>query len=296
MFIRDIRSKNLLENLLISAIASVLIVRVFLTLTGFPQISPGGLHIAHMLWGGLFMFITIYVLLSSSHPNIKYTASIMGGIGFGLFIDEIGKFITQDNNYFYKPTYAIIYCIFVLLFFSLRFLLKKDLTPEEKRIYELDQEKLAVIHQNTNKYTFSIHDIFAKYYFLLKKQSWFIAALFIFFVIKVTISFLATVYFSVGGILTIYNNPNIDFFDFFSVSGNLISAFIAIYGVLQIRKSKKIAYSFFKQAIIFALLTEQVFTFYSSQLGAVSGLLVNLILLTIINAMIANEEKELSYR
>ncbi|MEX2027895.1 MAG: hypothetical protein WD988_00155, partial [Candidatus Curtissbacteria bacterium] len=39
---------------------------------------------------------------------------------FGTFIDELGKFITQDSNYFFEPTVAFIYVIFVLLFLSLR--------------------------------------------------------------------------------------------------------------------------------------------------------------------------------
>ena len=39
----------------------------------------------------------------------------MGGLGFGLFIDKLAKFITSDNNYFFRPAIALIYAIFVLL-------------------------------------------------------------------------------------------------------------------------------------------------------------------------------------
>ncbi|MBV9354091.1 MAG: hypothetical protein JO023_01060, partial [Chloroflexi bacterium] len=42
------------------------------------------------------------------------------GIGFGLFVDELGKFLTSDNNYFFRPTVGLLYIIFVVLVIAFR--------------------------------------------------------------------------------------------------------------------------------------------------------------------------------
>jgi hypothetical protein len=110
----------LLDTLLICAIATILIVRTELYLTNYPQIGGHGLHIAHLLWGGLLMLISLSILLAFVTPSVRQVAAVMGGIGFGLFIDEVGKFVTADNNYFFKPAATIIYCVFVLAFVIVR--------------------------------------------------------------------------------------------------------------------------------------------------------------------------------
>lgn len=130
--IRNTSAGNLLENILVSSVSTILITRFFLFITGYPQIGRGGLHFAHVLWGGVLMLLSLIVLLSFLGRKSRIIGSIVGGIGFGLFIDELGKFITRDNNYFYEPAAALIYLVFVGLFFLFRYIENhKPLTEKE---------------------------------------------------------------------------------------------------------------------------------------------------------------------
>src|SRR5438309_9507804 len=115
-FIRNLDAGKLLETFLVSAVAAFLGVRFFLGVTGYPRLGGGGLHIAHMLWGGTLMVAGVLLLLSYLGQRIRRVAAVIAGLGFGLFIDELGKFITSDNDYFYRPAIALIYVVFVLLF------------------------------------------------------------------------------------------------------------------------------------------------------------------------------------
>lgn len=44
-----------LDIFLISAVLTVVALRAYLQATNYPKIGGGGLHIAHVLWGGLGM-------------------------------------------------------------------------------------------------------------------------------------------------------------------------------------------------------------------------------------------------
>jgi hypothetical protein len=119
-FARSIYGEDLLENFLISAVAAVLLLRLFLSLTGYPQLGGSGLHIGHLVWGGLLMLVGLFMALGFlSHPAHEW-AAVLGGLGFGVFIDELGKFITSDNDYFFRPTVAIIYVLFILIYIAIR--------------------------------------------------------------------------------------------------------------------------------------------------------------------------------
>jgi hypothetical protein len=135
LFVRNLDADIYLESFLVAAVASVLIIRLFLRLTDYPQIGGGGLHIAHMLWGGALMLASIIILISFLNRVATLTASVVGGIGFGAFIDEVGKFVTSDNNYFFRPAVSLIYIAFILIFLAMRAI-------HARRIYS-DEEYLA---------------------------------------------------------------------------------------------------------------------------------------------------------
>lgn len=129
---RSVDSAILAELFLVNSIFSIVVIRVFLFLTDYPQLGGGVLHIAHMLWGGLLMFISIAILLFLHGRSALFIAAVVGGLGFGTFIDELGKFITSDNDYFFQPTFALIYLLFVFMFFIFRYaFVTKPLTPRE---------------------------------------------------------------------------------------------------------------------------------------------------------------------
>lgn len=117
--VRSLDALYYLEIFIVCAVSSVLVIRLFLHLTGYPQIGNSTLHIAHMLWGGLLMLVAIIMLFSFIGRQVELWAAILGGIGFGTFIDEVGKFVTSDNDYFFEPSISIMYIVFVLIILSI---------------------------------------------------------------------------------------------------------------------------------------------------------------------------------
>jgi len=99
---------------LVAFAGTVLGTRAYLELTGYPRIGGGELHIAHALWGGLFLFVAALLPLILAGRTVYRASAVMGGIGIGLFIDEIGKLITTDNDYFYPAAAPLIYGTFLL--------------------------------------------------------------------------------------------------------------------------------------------------------------------------------------
>ena len=148
MLVRDIRAGTLLEDFLISAVSAVLVIRLSLHLAGYPQVSTEHLHFAHVLLGGLLMLAAVIIMLTFINRSARELAAILGGVGYGAFIDELGKFITADNDYFFQPAVALIYVTFVLLFLLFRAMgnLREPAQQRECLASGLEMAKEAVFH------------------------------------------------------------------------------------------------------------------------------------------------------
>ena len=139
--VRRLFAERYLLITLLSFALSVTLTRLFLNITGFPKLGGGGLHIAHILWGGLLLFAASLLSLIYANRWILDVSAFLSGVGVGLFIDEVGKFITAQNDYFFPAAAPIIYAFFLLtlLIYSL---LRREKKPDQRRNIYLALERL----------------------------------------------------------------------------------------------------------------------------------------------------------
>ncbi len=143
--IRNVEFVQLFDTFFITAISTILVVRFYLKITGYPQIGGSTLHISHLLPGTLLMLAAVMVLLSAVNRAARNFAAVAAGLGFGLAWDELGKFITKDNNYFFHATPGLIYLTFVILYLAVRYSAQRRFTQEEYLANFLDLIKDAAI-------------------------------------------------------------------------------------------------------------------------------------------------------
>jgi hypothetical protein len=109
------RSSLLTLIVLVGCALTVALTRMFLVLTGYPQIGNSTFHLAHALWGGLALFLAGMMALTVQNRGAAVIIALLTGVGFGLFVDEVGKFITQTNDYFFPLAAPIVYASLLLI-------------------------------------------------------------------------------------------------------------------------------------------------------------------------------------
>jgi hypothetical protein len=139
---------------------SVILTRLFLDLAGYPQVGNNVLHIAHALWGGLLLMLASILPLLLANRWARILSSLLSGLGVGLFIDEIGKFITQKNDYFFPPAAPVIYAVFLLLVLLFFFVRRRGAADPRAEMYRalsnlselldnnLDTRELEELHEH----------------------------------------------------------------------------------------------------------------------------------------------------
>jgi hypothetical protein len=114
------------DYLLVTVVAfalTVVLTRWYLEFSGYPKVGAGGLHVAHVLWGGLLLIVGALLPMLFVGRRVMQLSAITTGVGVGLFIDEVGKFITESNDYFFAPAAPLIYggaLLLMLLWVMLR--------------------------------------------------------------------------------------------------------------------------------------------------------------------------------
>jgi hypothetical protein len=146
-FPRDLAAARYLDLFVVGGVSAVMAIRFLLRITGYPSLGGARFHIAHMLWGGLLMAVALLLCLSFLGNRTRLLAAVLGGIGFGTFIDEIGKFITRDNDYFFQPSIALIYITFVLIYLAFRDLqMRRGISREEYLVNAINDLEEVIIN------------------------------------------------------------------------------------------------------------------------------------------------------
>ncbi len=313
----------LLDTFLVSAVVCLLTIRLVLHLTGYPQLGNDSLHIAHMLWGGLGMALAIIVLLAFPTRLAAQTAALIGGLGFGAFIDELGKFITQDNDYFFAPTIGIIYVIFIVMYLGFRQLegIGKP-SPTTDLINAVEITKEAALrsmdaHERARALELLSHcdpsdplvrgltdglrgyeavealragpivrlrRLMVGTYQRLITWHWFAVT---FLTVCMAISLVGLGY-------NIYEIPRLSvdqlrFQDWGQLLSSILSQLLVLAGVLAYRRSRLRAYRLFDASVLIAIFFTQFFDFLQNELWAIVGLGVSLVLHGVLRYLIDQE-------
>jgi hypothetical protein len=310
-----------LDIFLVCAVASVLGNRVFLIITGYPQLGNGTLHISHAIWGALMMAVAIVFALSFLAPNNRTFIAFIGGCGFGWFIDELGKFITRDVNYFFKPTIALIYMTFIGMYLVFRAIERRAFGPDEAVLNGLEALKAAALGQlgapkrnaavslldETGADTPLARQVRALLaderglpdpapgrwsrwgsavrarYLGLAEHRWFVRGVTWLFAIL-----------GVGALLTAlllaFEDAELHGFTEWAYTVSTgVSGLLTVIGLFRIRSDRLAAYRWFERGVLVQIFVTQVFEFASQELAGVSGLIANVALWLALRSMIRAE-------
>ena len=323
-FIRNLEADTYRESFLVSAVVSVFIIRIFLRLTHYPILGSGAFHIAHIIWGGFFMMAALIILFSFLSQRAVLLASIVGGIGFGAFIDELGKFITSDNNYFFQPTIALIYIVFVLLFLISRFIPRyRKINQREYLVnalemikesaindFDEEEEKQALEYLRNcdpkNPIVKALKQLltkleveetpppgfFTRFRYALRERYYAVARSG--FIVNVVIIFLTfQACFTIAQMAIFYTvRPQLSFSELGQLYSSLLAGAFVLIGLSALRFSRVEAYRFFRISILVTILMTEFFALMHLQWFEVFNLSANVFMLLVINyAMFRDKEK-----
>jgi len=324
-----VRSADLgrrLDTFLVCAVAAVLGNRIFLVITGYPLLGNGTLHISHAIWGALMMMIALVAAIAFLPPSTRAFVAFLGGAGFGWFIDELGKFITRDVNYFFEPAIAHIYMTFVAMYLVFRALARRSYGPDEGLLNGIEALKAAAIGQldeparrgalalldetaPTGPLALKVralledtpalpardprwparvtHRVHA-YYLGMTDRPWFVQAV-------DTVFVLVTAVFVAEALAVSLDGPGITrFSERATVASSIVTGGLFLFGVIDLRRSRLRAYRWFERGLLVTIFVTQVFAFAEEQLAGVFGLAIALLMWATLRSAVKAEQERLA--
>lgn len=327
--IRQVDAVALLDLFMVAGVVTVLVTRLYLYLTGYPQVGNGVLHIAHAVWGGLLMAVAIMAALALLSRPARPLIALLGGIGFGLFIDELGKFITQDVDYFFKPTASLIYVTFVVMYLGVRFAVERPrvgqmewlanaadiagetssrpLTPSQRdRLAEM-LDSAPQGHPLTtalwgfvesaptrpepspSRLRLAYARALARYRSLVT-HGWFARLVTIVALFYALGAILQIVTLVVApGDLVAADGGGSNFVQWSATIASIVQGVLTIVGAVSLRRSRQSAYLWFERALLVNILLVQVFLFAEQEFAATLGVIASLLALGVIRTLRAAE-------
>src|SRR3954453_14320426 len=126
-----------LTMLVVAFVVTVTVTRIFLAATGYPRIGGTTFHLAHALWGGLLLTVAVVAMLAWANRWALQLGAVLAGVGVGLFMDEVGKFITTSNDYFFPLAAPIVYLAMVLLAWVAYQARRRHVLTDRERLYDV---------------------------------------------------------------------------------------------------------------------------------------------------------------
>ena len=275
------------------------------------------------------MLTAVIMLLAFFGQTAQRLASIVGGLGFGLFIDELGKFITSNNNYFFHPTIALIYVVFLVLFVLFRrlehprhvgpsvYLLNVLNVIGEKSSSELDwhqwrqtQELLSKCDP-ANPLVQAARQLLADppaepvdkpsraartlrrlngLYQRIVASRWFRRLVISLFLLNAASLLVLIVALALQLMGFVPGTPP-DLSEWPGFIASLVSASMVVIGAWRLRRPGVEALLWFRRAVLVSLFAVDIFAFYQSELAALGDFGWDLLLLLLLDSMIRHQRQ-----
>lgn len=315
-----------LDTFLVCAASGVVINRAILIVLGYPQVGsrkPGGIHISHSIYGGFAMMIALTFAIAFLGPATRWLVAIVGGFGFGWYVDELGKYVS-NAGYLFKPALSLIYIVFVLMFLVFNLMASRAYTPDDAVVNALESLKLASLGTLDDRerrdalrrlerlgphdsvFAARVHDLLADAPASppapagrVKRARTVVRARYTAWTHRRSFTIAIDVFFVVLALSTLGEFLGIELIGpgirkpsgRIAVAAASIAALMILIGILRLRHNRLAAYRWFDRALLVRILVVQVFLFQEEQFAATLGLFVDLFVWAMLRSAIAIEEQ-----